>query len=154
MDQPIFIETQVKSSLWLLMSSVATRFGRETIRGLTGCKIGMQGARVLIHLLEQEGLRCASLATAVGLEATALSHLMRSLANQGLIQRARSSGDQRGVEVSLTNRGREVAQMCRQANARTEELLMAGLEKADVQNLHDILSRMSANLEATVAAGA
>ena len=147
MDQPRSSETQVKSSLWLLMSSVATRFGRETLRGLTGCKIGMQGARVLIHLLEQENLRCASLATAVGLEATALSHLMRSLADQGLIQRARSSGDQRGIEVSLTAKGREVAMQCRDVNARTEELLVAGLDEADVQNLHATLSRMSVNLE-------
>ena len=151
MDQPLSVETQVKPSLWLLMSSVATRFGRETIRGLTGCKIGMQGARVLIHLLEQEGLRCASLATAVGLEATALSHLMRSLANQGLIQRTRASADQRGIEVSLTPKGREIAQMCREVNAQTEELLMTGLNQADVQNLHATLSRMSANLETTAA---
>jgi DNA-binding MarR family transcriptional regulator len=151
MDQSLIIETRVRSSLWLLMSSVASRFGRETLRGLTGCKLGMQGARVLIHLLEQEGLRCSSLANAVGLEATALSHLMRSLAEQGLIHRARASGDQRGVEVSLTEKGREVAQMCRQVNVRTEELLVAGLEQGDVQNLHAILSRMSANLEANVA---
>ena len=151
MDQPVIIKAQVRSSLWLLMSSVATRFGRETLRGLTGCKLGMQGARVLIHLLEQEGLRCSSLANAVGLEATALSHLMRSLANQGLIQRARASGDQRGIEVSLTEKGREVAQTCREVNARTEELLVAGLEKKDVQTLHAILSRMSANLETNAA---
>ena len=154
MDQPLCVETQVRSSLWLLMSSVATRFGRETLRGLTGCKLGMQGARVLIHLLEQEGLRCSSLANAVGLEATALSHLMRSLANQGLIQRARASIDQRGVEVSLTDKGREVAQLCREVNTRTESLLVAGLDQGDVQNLHAILSRMSANLDATVISGA
>ncbi len=149
MDQPLSIETQVSSSLWLMMSSVATRFGRETLRGLTGCKIGMQGARVLIHLLEQEGLRCSSLANAVGLEATALSHLMRSLASQGLIQRARASRDQRGVEVSLTDKGRDVARRCRDVNARTEHLLVAGLDMSDVQNLQAILSRMSANLETT-----
>ena len=151
MGQQVAVENHVRSSLWLLMSSVSTRFGRETLRGLTGCKLGMQGARVLIHLLEQEGLRCSSLANAVGLEATALSHLMRSLADQGLIQRARASKDQRSIEVSLTTRGREVAEQCRAVNAQTENQLVAGLDQADVQNLHAILTRMSANLEPAIA---
>jgi hypothetical protein len=147
MGRQISIEDQGGSSLWLLMSSVATRFGRETLRGLTGCKLGMQGARVLIHLLEQEGLRCSSLANAVGLEATALSHLLRSLADQGLIHRARASRDQRSIEVSLTPKGRDVAKQCRQVNAQTENLLVAGIDQTDVQNLHAILMRMSANLQ-------
>ena len=154
MGRQILVEDQGGSSLWLLMSSVATRFGRETLRGLTGCKLGMQGARVLIHLLEQEGLRCSSLANAVGLEATALSHLLRSLADQGLIQRARASKDQRSIEVSLTPRGREVAEQCRAVNAQTENLLVAGLDQSDVQNLHAILMRMSANLEPAMAVAA
>ena len=150
MDQQISVEYQARQSLWLLMSNVASRFGRETLRGLTGCKLGMQGARVLIHLLEQEGLRCSSLANAVGLEATALSHLLRSLADQGLIQRARASADQRSIEVTLTAKGRDVAQQCREVSARTETLLMEGIDQDDVLNLHAILMRMSANLEPRV----
>ena len=148
------VEDQANSSLWLLMSSVATRFGRETLRGVTGCKLGVQGARVLIYLLEQEGLRCSSLANAVGLEATALSHLLRSLTGQGLIVRARAPKDQRSIEVSLTDRGREVAEQCRALNAQTASLLIDGLDQKDVQTLHAVLTRMNANLEAATATGA
>ena len=139
---------QSNASLWLLMSSVASRFGRETLRGVTGCKLGVQGARVLIYLLEQEGLRCSSLANAVGLEATALSHLLRSLTDQGLIVRARAPNDQRSIEVSLTPRGREVAEQCRALNEQTASLLIDGLDQKAVQTLHAVLMRMNANLEA------
>jgi hypothetical protein len=49
MGRQILVEDQGGSSLWLLMSSVATRFGRETVRGLSGCKLGMQGADMTIE---------------------------------------------------------------------------------------------------------
>jgi DNA-binding MarR family transcriptional regulator len=154
MGRQSLVEDPSNASLWLLMSSVATRFGRETLRGVTGCKLGVQGARVLIYLLEQEGLRCSSLANAVGLEATALSHLLRSLTDQGLIVRARAPKDQRSIEVSLTDRGREVAQQCRAMNAQTATLLIDGLDQKDVQTLHTVLMRMNANLEAAGAPAA
>jgi DNA-binding MarR family transcriptional regulator len=83
----------------------------------------------------------------VGLEATALSHLLRSLAAQDLIQRARAASDQRSIEVRLTSWGRDVAEQCRSVNARTASLLVDGLDQKDVQTLHSILTRMNANLE-------
>jgi DNA-binding MarR family transcriptional regulator len=141
------VEDQAEASLWQLMSSVTNRFGREALRGLTGCKLGMQGARVLTCLLEKEPLCCSDLANAVGLEATALSHLLRSLAAQDLIQRARTASDQRSIEVRLTSWGRDVAEQCRSVNARTASLLVDGLDQKDVQTLHSILTRMNANLE-------
>jgi len=141
-------EEQAASNLWLLMSNVATRFGRESLRGLNGCKFGMQGARVLIQLLDQGAQSCSALAVAVGLEATALSHLLRSLADQDLIQRARAASDQRTIEVSLTTKGADVAQQCRALNIQTQSVLVEGLEAADLQSLHAILMRMTANLDA------
>ena len=130
------------------MSSVAARFGRESLRGLSGGKFGVQGARVLTFLLEQEGLRCSSLANAIGLEATALSHLLRSLADQDLIARNRAQSDQRTIEVSLTPKGRDLAMQCRAMNLQMESILIKGLGEADLQSLHGILTRMSANLDA------
>jgi DNA-binding MarR family transcriptional regulator len=53
--------------------------------------------------------------------------------------------------VTLTPRGREVAEQCRAVNAQTENLLVAGIDQADVRNLHAILTRMSANLEPVTA---
>ena len=142
------VEDEARANLWLLLSSVATRFGREAQRGLAGCKLSMQGMRVLIYLLERQGLRCSSLANAVGLESTALSHLMRALADQGLITRTRATRDQRSIEVCLTPAGQLMAEQCRAANARTENLLFAGLDQLEVQTLHILLTQMNANLEA------
>ena len=145
---------QANAGLWLLMSSLTARCGREALRGLDGCKLGMQGARVLTHLVERDGQSCSSLAAAVGLEPTALSHLLRALTDQGLITRARSQGDRRTIEVTLTPHGRQMADQCRAMNARMESLLVAGIPRAEVQHLHAVLARMSANLDTGLAAEA
>jgi DNA-binding MarR family transcriptional regulator len=148
MNQHSHIEAQASANLPLLMSALVSRLGRETVRGLTGLRLGAQGARVLVYLVEQSGLRCSSLAAAVGLEATALSHLLRSLSDQGLIERERARGDNRSIEVRLTAKGREVALRCQEIGGNAERHLMMGLNEQDVAQLHEILRRMSANLDA------
>ena len=50
--------------------------------------------------------------------------------------------------MSLTPRGREVAEQCRTINAQTASLLVNGLDQKDVQTLHAVLMRMNANLDA------
>lgn len=148
MNQYHPIEAQTSANLPLLMSSLVSRLGRETVRGLTGLRLGAQGARVLVFLLEQSGLRCSALAQAVGLEATALSHLLRSLADQGLIERERARNDNRSIEVRLTQKGREVARRCQEIGGQSEKHLMAGMSEQELLQLHGLLLRMSANMDA------
>jgi DNA-binding MarR family transcriptional regulator len=86
------------------------------------------------------------------LDGQSTSPLLRSLTGQGLIVRARAPKDQRSIEVSLTDKGRDVAEQCRALNAQTASLLIDGLDQKDVQTLHAVLTRMNANLEAATGA--
>jgi DNA-binding MarR family transcriptional regulator len=134
------------ASLTLLMNSVIARISRETFKDLSELGLNVQSARVLILLLERNGLRCSALARHVGLEATALSHLLRLLADQGLVTRERVKEDNRAVEVRLTPKGLQLARTCRSVDLDKQRILLKGVDPRDIEHFTALLSRMSDNL--------
>ena len=71
-----------------------------TTRDLAELEITPQTARALVVLLQHQQLRCALMARLLGLEATALSHLLRAMSRDQLIVRNRVDNDNRAVEVA------------------------------------------------------
>lgn len=134
------------ASLTLMMNSVVARVARETFKDISDLGLNMQSARVLILLLERTCLRCSALSRDVGIEATALSHLLRVMAEQGLVTRERVKEDNRAVEVRLTQKGRNLARSCRAVDLDKQRVLLNGMEPKDVERLSALLSRMSENL--------
>jgi DNA-binding MarR family transcriptional regulator len=134
------------ASLTLMMNSVVARVARETFKDISDLGLNIQSARVLILRLERTCLRCSSLARDVGLEATALSHLLRVMAEQGLVTRERVKEDNRAVEVRLTQKGRQLARSCRSVDLDKQRILLSGIAPKDVEQLATLLTRMSDNL--------
>lgn len=134
------------ASLTLMMNSVVARVARETFKDIADLGLNIQSARVLILLLERNCLRCAALAREVGLEATALSHLLRVMAEQGLVVRERVKEDNRAVEVRLTQKGRNLARSCRSVDLDKQRILLKGVDAKDIERFAALLSRMSDNL--------
>jgi DNA-binding MarR family transcriptional regulator len=96
----------------LQMNRVLAGLNNLTARDLTDLEITPQAARALVVLLQHGELRCALMARLVGLEATALSHLLRAMNRDQLIVRNRVDNDNRAVEVTLTAQGARVARNC------------------------------------------
>jgi DNA-binding MarR family transcriptional regulator len=73
-------------------------------------RTGVSGAQlwVLAELQRRPGIRVTELARAMGLHQSTASNLIDPLEKRGLIQRDRSSQDQRVVHLSLTRSGREI----------------------------------------------
>jgi DNA-binding MarR family transcriptional regulator len=63
---------------------------------------------VLVPLFEEDGLRMGELARRSGLSKQAMTSLVRSVEQAGLVDRDRDSGDGRAYRVSLTARGHEL----------------------------------------------
>jgi DNA-binding MarR family transcriptional regulator len=63
---------------------------------------------VLVPLFEEDGLRMGELARRSGLSKQAMTSLVRSVEQAGLVARDRDSGDGRAYRVSLTPRGHEL----------------------------------------------
>jgi DNA-binding MarR family transcriptional regulator len=135
------------ASLSLLMNSVVSRLSREAVKDLAELGLNVQSARILILLLEKDRLRCSAIAMFVGLEATALSHLLRALADQGLVIRERVKEDNRAVEVRLTPKGRQLARSCREVDIENQRVLFDGFQGDELERFTDYLARMSDNLK-------
>jgi DNA-binding MarR family transcriptional regulator len=63
---------------------------------------------VLVPLYEEDGLRMGELARRSGLSKQAMTSLVRSVEEAGLVSRMRDSADGRAYRVSLTARGNEL----------------------------------------------
>jgi DNA-binding MarR family transcriptional regulator len=72
-------------------------------------RTGIRGAQlwVLAELQRRPGIRVTELARAMGVHQSTASNLIDPLEKRGLIQRDRSSHDQRVVHLSLTRTGRD-----------------------------------------------
>lgn len=122
--------------------------GLNTVSGKDLVRLGVKGqsARALMALLDHTELRCSKMSRLLGLEATALSHLLRALARKRLIVRTRVENDNRAVEVRLTEQGRRLARACQDVTHSYERKLLQGLTAGELQALQRILQKMDDNI--------
>jgi len=129
-----------------LLGAVVARISRELARDVARLGVSLPGARLLGLLGGRGTMRCSEIATALGLDAPTLSHLLRSLADRELIVRQRSKNDNRAVEVRLTAQGERLARQCRDIETEAQRGLLRGLDESDVARLGEMLARMDNNL--------
>jgi DNA-binding MarR family transcriptional regulator len=130
----------------LVINRVLSGLNNLAARDLAKLGIAPQGARALVILLQYPQLRCALLSRLLGLEATALSHLLRVLSRDHLIVRDRVANDNRAVEVRLTPQGTRIAKACRELALAHEQQLLSGLDPRELAVLDRILARLSDNV--------
>lgn len=107
----------------------------------------VQGARVLISLLDAGPTRAGDLGRALAIDLSTLSHLLRRFSRDALLVRSRVDADNRSVSVMLTPRGRQVARKCKLARVRHESLLLEGFAAAEIKSARNLLRRICANVE-------
>jgi MarR family transcriptional regulator, organic hydroperoxide resistance regulator len=130
----------------LQISRVLAGLNNLSARDLTELDLTPQSARALVVLLQHSRLRCALMARLLGLEATALSHLLRAMSREQLIVRNRVENDNRAVEVTLTARGTRVAAACQSLAQAHERQLLDGLAPGDLAQLDRILNKLCDNV--------
>jgi DNA-binding MarR family transcriptional regulator len=106
----------------------------------------VQGVRVLLWLLHDDGQRFSELAVRTSLEPSALSHILRRLAQKGWIARDRVRSDNRAVTVRLTPAGRRLAKALTPAFLDLDEALVHDLGPAERNQLERLLDRVYLNL--------
>ncbi|HUZ75698.1 MAG TPA: MarR family winged helix-turn-helix transcriptional regulator [Stellaceae bacterium] len=132
----------IMHSVGFLMNRILSALNDDIDQDLVRLGANSRSARVLVSVLHQSPLRCRILAHLVGLEATALSHLLRSLSRQGLITRSRVENDNRAVEVSLTAKGRRLATACEAVRRAREDALLKDLGSDEQKQLLSALSKL------------
>ncbi|WP_460698188.1 MarR family winged helix-turn-helix transcriptional regulator [Nocardia thraciensis] len=99
---------------------------------------------VMLVLWEEDGRGVGELSAALALDSGTLSPLLKRLAAAGLIERSRSTDDERRVEIRLTDRGRALRE---QACDIPEAMAAAtGLSLEELGALRATLRRMTGAL--------
>lgn len=114
----------------------------HTVRSLYEGK-GSQ-KRVLILLMESEGMTQAQLTQRLGVRQGSASEVIRKLDLAGLIHRTRNSTDKRTVDICLTQSGREAAEsVVRQRKQRHKDMFscLTEQEKEELLRLTIKLNR-------------
>ena len=90
---------------------------------------------VLVPLVEEDGLRMGELAARAGLSKQAMTTLVRSVEEAGLVSRARDASDGRAYRVSLTPRGNELRAVAERALAELSARVGAQLSASELRML-------------------
>jgi DNA-binding MarR family transcriptional regulator len=110
--------------------------------------IDLHNSRMLVILMEDEEARVGDLVSRMVLPQSTISHQILQLEKRGLVKRKRAEDDNRSVTVSLTKKGREVAQLCNTLSSDVYQAMVEGMSQTELkqlrQQLRDIFDRLDA----------
>jgi MarR family transcriptional regulator for hemolysin len=86
------------------------------------------------------------LARALDIEGPTLTRHLDNLEGDGLVKRLRSDSDRRAFRVELTPAGEAAYERMLEAVITFNKRLVAGLTRAELQQLDDMLTRLAANV--------
>jgi MarR family transcriptional regulator, organic hydroperoxide resistance regulator len=101
---------------------------------------------VMVALWEKDGQQVNELAERLSLDSGTLSPLLKRLQAAGLVERNRSTEDERAVKVELTAAGRALQKKAPEVVSRIEELF--GLRASEMQQLKATLRGIGKRMEA------
>lgn len=135
---PLALESQVCFALTVAARSVIAAY-RPVLEpvGLTHPQY-----LVMLALWENAPLSVGRLADLLAMGSATVSPLLKRLAALGYIERRRSTGDERVVEVTLTDAGRELRAYAESIPARMMERLQLGPD--ELRDLHRAMTSLIA----------
>ncbi len=134
------------NTLTFLLNRIAATVTETVNRTFQPLGLNVYAARVLILLYLDGDNTVGDFAQQASLDQSTLSHILRRLEKQALIQRVRQRQDNRCVLVSLTPEGKAVAAKCWEAVKSHDALLRDGLDPANAAILERLLKRIYQNV--------
>ena len=143
------MDLRIPSYLQLVLNRVMAEHLNQTVHDFARKGINVQTCRVLVSLYHHGRLRPSTLAYLVGLEQTAMSHLLKGMTRRGFIARERDKKDNRAVDVCFTPKGRRLAIYCHETALKQEQLLLRNLSRKEIDTLRIIVWKMDENIRGT-----
>ncbi|MEO8307842.1 MAG: MarR family transcriptional regulator [Pseudomonadota bacterium] len=103
----------------------------------------VQAHRALAGIAAEPGIQSSQLANLLGMQRSAVSHLLKTLAQQGWIERRRSGDDQRSVHLFVTQTGNGVVGS---TAGRVVGVLQSAVEQLDNTQLAELERSLQALL--------
>ena len=137
----------LERSLPFLMHLIVSAVETEVNKHARAYGLKIEGVRVLFRLLAKDHMSVNELARLTGIETSTLSRLLDRMSAKGLLKRTRDGSDKRSVQVSLTVKGRKLAQQHRPVYYKDyDKVLLAGFDAAEGAEFRGALLRMLENL--------
>lgn len=102
---------------------------------------------VLVHLVRENGLRQAELADRLDIATVTTSKLIDRLEARGYVQRRNDPHDRRSNRVFATEEARALVKIMTKTVLQLDEIANVGIDDAELQAAHKVLSRMRENLK-------
>jgi DNA-binding MarR family transcriptional regulator len=129
-----------------LLADVARLMRKDFDRRVRSLGLTRAQWRVLVYVLENQGLSQSALARLMDLERAPLGQLVRSLENLRLVYRERSEQDHREWLVYAGSEVERIMPQLTQAATCLRDLSLKGLSPGEVALLKRLLEQMRSNL--------
>jgi len=126
---------------------------RELAQGLREFGLRVPEWRALAALYAKKHSTMSELAELATIDRTTLTRTVDRMQDAGWLERRADEADMRVTRLSLTAAGRRMFDRIWPEVEKLNALALAGLSKAEIRALQDVLARMHANLEDYVAEG-
>lgn len=134
-----------RDNLGFLLAKASQRWNErlaERLRQAGFPEVRPSFGSVLVPLLEEDGLRMGELAARARLSKQAMTTLVRSVEDAGLVVREPDPTDRRAALVRLTERGRTFRPVAEQALLELDDRLRASLDEAELDRLAHALRKV------------
>ena len=125
-------------------------FSKKLISELTDYGVNAGNAKVLLYLLEKEGLTQTELAENCFVVPATLTTVLSNMESNGLIERRRDDVDKRSYSIYPTPRGREVLNIVKKSLDDTIDAAFAGFSDEETDELQRYLQRVTDNLRYSI----
>lgn len=92
----------------------------------------------LLSIDPEKGTPSTSLGPKMGMEATSLSRILKSMEEKGLIERRRNPNDGRSVLIHLTDFGKEMRDYSKKVVLRFDEAVKEAVSEEDLKTFIDV----------------
>jgi len=144
---------ELDSHVFYWLTQVIGARDRELTQGLREFGLRVPEWRALAALYAKRSSTMSELADLATIDRTTLTRTIDRMQEAGWLSRVADENDMRVTRLELTAAGRKLFDKVWPTVQRLNELALAGLPKADIQQLHRTLERMRSNLEDYVSAG-
>lgn len=109
--------------------------------------ITISSAFVLMAIYEEEGIPVTRIAPRIGMEPNSLSRILKELERKRVIRRKRDRNDSRVVNISLTEKGKELRKVALKSVFHLEKLIADGLSEQQMKDFFTVIDKVPAALE-------
>ena len=113
--------------------------------------LDLYSSRILVALREHTQLRVGELVDLMVLPQSTISHQVKRMERKGYLKRTRSEVDNRTVEVTLTELGKETAELCNKMSLNVYNAALKDFSTQELDQFRVYLKRLYDSIPPTIA---